>query len=123
MQRVFRRAGRVTLFPAEGEPVMGYGLIAPFKRDGAEIGGLRHLLGELSRPLYRFIGYFEDPAALWGGELEQHGQRYAVLDVKKLALGEHEICLRVLVERRDGDDGHGAAGSAAQPVYRENSRG
>ena len=43
MQRVFRRAGRVTLFPAEGEPVMGYGLIAPLQRDRAEIGGLRHL--------------------------------------------------------------------------------
>ena len=104
MKRIFRRTGGVTLETNRGEAVQGKGIICAMNRETAEIGGLWHPIGELPRPLYLFIGYFPDVDALTDGVLIQGGKRYRVLHAREISTGEHTLCLRALLERRDPDD-------------------
>lgn len=112
--RIFRRAGRVTQENPEGEPLEGRGIISALKKDTGEIGGMRHSLGVLSRPLYHFTGWF--PGLQKGRILCQAGERYQVLDVRRMLLGECELCTRALLERREEDDVDTASGRAAGAV-------
>lgn len=104
MKRIFRRTAGVTLKTAGGEVVQGKGIICAMNRDTSEIGGLWHPMGELPRPLYLFIGYFPDVNALTDGVLTQGAKHYRVLHAREVSTGEHTLCLRALLERRDGDD-------------------
>lgn len=112
--RAFRRTGRVVQEAPEGEALEGRGIISALRKETGEIGGVRHSLGILPRPLYRFTGWF--PGLRGGMILRQAGERYQVLDVRKLLLGERELCTRALLERREKNDVNGAIGSSSGAV-------
>ncbi len=102
--RAFRHTGRVRLETAAGEVLEGRGLICALGQETGEAGAKRHALGELSRPLYRFVGWLPSSAQAVGGVMAQGEERYGVLDVRSVALGERQVCFRALLERRDGDE-------------------
>ncbi len=102
--RAFCRTGRVTLETAAGETVQGRGIVTAFRQETGEPGGKPHPLGVLSRPLYRFAGFLPRTEEAAGGVLTQAGQRYRVLDVRQILLGERKVCVRALLERREKDE-------------------
>ena len=102
--RLFRRAGRVTVETPSGERFSGRGVITALKRNAGEWGGLRHSLGILDRPLYRFLGTLPMEACGQKGVLTQGGDSFRVLTLSSVRLGEHEICISGLLERRDEDE-------------------
>ncbi len=113
--RVFRRTGKVVLETPEGETAEGRGVISALRKETGEPGGVRHSLGVLGRPLYRFTGWLPQPVQK-GTTLLQTGERYTVLDVRSLRLGERELGVRALLERRKGDDVDTAAGRPSDAV-------
>lgn len=113
--RLFRRAGRVTLETPWGDIVSGRGVIAAIRRTADDWGGLRHGLGVLDRPLYRFLGMLPMgtlPIESCGqnGVLTQGGHSYQILELSPVRLGEQVICVRGLLERREQDEEQETAG-------------
>lgn len=104
-KKLFHRADRVTLQTPGGEILEGRGVISALRRETAEAGVYRHALGNLTRPLARFTGYLPAHKGLPGSVITQGDRSYTVLDARKICLGEREICLRALLERRDESDG------------------
>ena len=102
--RLFRRAGKVTLETSAGETFSGRGVITALKSPTGEWGGLRHGLGVLNRPLYRFLGTLSVEACGQKGVLTQGGDSYQVLTLSSVRLGEHEICISGLLERREQNE-------------------
>ena len=102
--RLFQRAGQVTVETSEGEKFTGKGVVTAVKRNTGEWGGLRHGLGVLDRPLYRFLGTLPAESCGQKGVLTQGGCSYRVLELSPLTLGEQEICIRGLLERREQDE-------------------
>lgn len=105
--RIFRHTGKVALESAGGGAVEGRGVISALRRETGEPGGRRHPLGELPRPLYRFVGWLPDGAGAEGGVISQGGARYRVLDARPILLGERQAGVRALLERevKTDDDG------------------
>lgn len=101
--RLFRRTGPVTLETEAGKVLSGRGVVTAMKRTAGEWGGVRHELGTLSRPLYRFLGDLP-PEQGSGGILTQGKRSYRVLESCPLLLGEEEICTKMILERRDDDE-------------------
>lgn len=97
--RTFRRTGQVTLETNTGETVTGAGLISALRQNTGEPGGLRHSLGVLPRPMYRFTGWLPETENAVGGVMIRGEKRYRVLDLRPLYLGERELCVRALLER------------------------
>ena len=102
--RLFHRSGKVTLETQSGEVFSGRGVITAVKRSSGEWGGLRHSLGVLNRPLYRFLGTLPMESCGQKGVLTQGAHSYQVLELSPLMLGEYEICTRGLLERREQDE-------------------
>lgn len=102
--RIFRRAGEVALETAEGETLSGKGLVTALRQESGEPGSRPHLLGNLSRPLYHFLGYLPQTAHAKGGVLTQAGRCYTVLDTREIFLGERKLCVRMLLEGREEDE-------------------
>ena len=102
--RLFRRAGQVALETPEGEKFSGRGVITAVKKASGEWGGLRHTLGVLDRPLYRFLGTLSAEYCGQKGVLTQGGHSYQVLELSPLTLGGYEICVRGLLERREQNE-------------------
>ncbi len=100
--RAFRRMGRVSLELPDGSSLSGRGLVSAIRRNTGEPGGSRHPLGVLPRPLYRFVGWLPGLEDASGGVLTQAGQSYTVLDGRRVLLGDREVCVRALLERRNG---------------------
>lgn len=103
-KRVFRRAAAVTVICPNEEKKAGRGFISALRRENDEPGGKLHPLGDLSRPLYRFIGWLPGAELYKGGLMTQAGVSYTVLDVRRVTLGDCELCVRALLERRDEDE-------------------
>ena len=102
--RLFRRAGKVTVETSNGTVFSGKGVITAVKRSAGEWGGLRHGLGVLDRPTYRFLGTLPMESCGQKGVLTQGGRGYRVLELSPLTLGGREICVRGLLERREQDE-------------------
>lgn len=102
--RLFRRTGQVTLETPEGEQFFGRGVITAVKRSAGEWGGLRHSLGVLDRPLYRFLGALPMESCGQKGVLTQGTRSYQVLELSPLTLGEQNFCVRGLLERREQNE-------------------
>lgn len=102
--RLFRRAGKVTLETRSGESFSGRGVITAVRKSADDWGGVRHSLGVLNRPLYRFLGTLPMESCGQKGVLAQDGHSYQVLELSPLTLGEWEICVRGLLERREQDE-------------------
>ncbi|MCH5352365.1 MAG: hypothetical protein J1E06_02735 [Acutalibacter sp.] len=102
--RLFRRAGKVALETSTGESFSGRGVITALKNSDNEWGGLRHGLGVLDRPLYRFLGTLPMESCGQKGVLTQSGHSYQVLRLSPVRLGEYEICMSGLLERREQDE-------------------
>ena len=102
--RFFRPCGKAELLDALGQKISGFGVTAPLWRDRTEAGDLRHALGAMRRPLWRFVGAFPKGTEPLGGTLFSGGAAYRVLDVRPLRLGARELGVRMLLERSDADD-------------------
>lgn len=100
--RIFRHTAPAEAQLPGGGTVQGRGVVAALGRDGDQPGGERHDLGELSRPLYRFLGYL--PGLEAGSVLIQGGERYRVLEEKPVSLGGRRIGLRALLEREEREE-------------------
>ena len=95
----------MTAFSPDGEELSGRGFLSALKQETHEPGGKLHPLGFLSRPMYHFIGWLPGLENCKGGVMTQAGLSYTVLDVRRVTLGDCELCVRALLERRDEDDG------------------
>lgn len=103
-KRVFRRAPVVTAVSPDKEEFSGRGFLSALRKETDEPGGKPHPLGLLSRPVYHFIGWLPGLTNCKGGVMTQAGVSYTVLDVRRVTLGDCELCMRALLERRDDDD-------------------
>ncbi len=101
--RAFRRAGSVVVKMGDGTVVQGRGLVSALRGETGEPDGKRHPLGSLPRPLYRFTGFLPEAEQAVGGVLTQENRAYTVLDARKIVLGERELCVRALLERREDE--------------------
>ncbi len=99
--RAFRRAGSVTVETTGGSVMQGRGLVSALRGETGEPDGKRHPLGSLPRPLYRFTGFLPEAEQAVGGVLTQENHSYIVLDARQIVLGERELCVRALLERKE----------------------
>ena len=95
----------MTVLTPDGEELTGRGFLSGLRKENDQPGAKAHPLGLLSRPVYHFIGWLPGLEACKGGVMTQAGLSYTVLDVRRVTLGDCELCVRALLERRDDDDG------------------
>ena len=100
--RLYRRAPWVEVTDPQGNPSLGRGTVAPLKKDADQPGDQRHPLGALTRPRYRFTGWLAEGETCVGGTLTQGGVAYRVLDCRPVTVGSRVLCLRCLLERKEG---------------------
>lgn len=102
-EKIFARADAAEI-TVNGTAYACKGVVSAVNRETAKIGGKRHELGVLARPVYKFVGSVPDDIDLENAELSQAGQAYTVLDSRRLMLGNKQVAVRLLLERRDDDE-------------------
>lgn len=106
--KLFRRMGKVILQTDDGKALKGRGIITALRQTTGEPGDVRHELGALDRPLYRFLGWLPNFDA--AGVLVQAEKAYRILDKREVLLGERIVAVRMLLKRRDENADNRAVG-------------
>lgn len=99
---MFRFAPTVVVQGAAGY-LQGRGVISALRQEGTETGSLQHPLGQLSRPMYHFVGQLPSGVAV-GDKLKQKEHCYRVLEVQMVQLWNSTVCTRLLLERSENDE-------------------
>lgn len=101
-EKFFARFPPVELVRDDGSRIVGKGIVTRQKAAGGSLGLTRHLLGELTQPVYVFTGWLE--GADRGDLLCQGGAGYRVVSAQAVELAGKKLWLRAILEKREEEN-------------------
>lgn len=102
-ERFFARFPPVELIKPDGSRIRGRGFVTRQRASSGATGLARHLLGELTQPVYVFTGMLEQAAH--GDLLRQGGAGYRVVSAQPAELGGKQLWLRAVLEKEEENEG------------------